>query len=125
VRALNDANVETAAPIDVIVWTNEEGVRFSPPLAGSSVFAGAADVATIHAARTLDGTTVRQDLESSVTLVASRPDPACSIASSRRTSSRVRSSRQTPHDRHRHEDPGHPLVARRRHRMDGHAARHR
>ena len=40
VRALNDAHVETGAPIDVIVWTNEEGVRFSPPLAGSSAFAG-------------------------------------------------------------------------------------
>jgi N-carbamoyl-L-amino-acid hydrolase len=33
VRALNDARVETQAPIDVIVWTNEEGVRFNPPLA--------------------------------------------------------------------------------------------
>lgn len=64
VRALNDARIETAAPIDVIVWTNEEGVRFSPPLAGSSAFAGVADVATVHAAQTLDGTTVRQDLES-------------------------------------------------------------
>ncbi|TDJ35896.1 MAG: M20/M25/M40 family metallo-hydrolase, partial [Gammaproteobacteria bacterium] len=27
VRALNDGGVETAAPLDVIVWTNEEGVR--------------------------------------------------------------------------------------------------
>ena len=59
VRALNDAQVETEAPIDVIVWTNEEGVRFSPPLAGSSAFAGVAEVAKIHAAVTLDGTTVR------------------------------------------------------------------
>src|SRR5262245_20764629 len=33
VRALNDANIATEAPVDVIVWTNEEGVRFSPPLA--------------------------------------------------------------------------------------------
>jgi N-carbamoyl-L-amino-acid hydrolase len=65
VRALNDARVQTQAPIDVIVWTNEEGVRFSPPLAGSSAFARTADVSTIHAARTLDGTTVREDLENS------------------------------------------------------------
>jgi N-carbamoyl-L-amino-acid hydrolase len=64
VRALDDAGVETEAPIDVVVWTNEEGVRFSPPLAGSSAFAGAVDVATIHAAVTLAGTTVRQDLDS-------------------------------------------------------------
>jgi N-carbamoyl-L-amino-acid hydrolase len=62
VRALNDAGVRTQAPLDVIVWTNEEGVRFSPPLGGSSAFAGTADVATIQSARTLDGTTVLEDL---------------------------------------------------------------
>lgn len=73
VRALNDACIETDAPIDVVVWTNEEGVRFSPPLAGSSAFAGLAEVATIHAARTLDGTTVRQDLESTGYLGQERP----------------------------------------------------
>jgi N-carbamoyl-L-amino-acid hydrolase len=73
VRALNDARVETAAPIDVVVWTNEEGVRFGPPLGGSSVFAGTVDVASFHAARTLDGTTVRQDLEATGYLGRERP----------------------------------------------------
>lgn len=73
VRALNDAGVETEAPIDVVVWTNEEGVRFSPPLAGSSAFAGVADVATIHAAVTLAGTTVREDLESTGYFGKERP----------------------------------------------------
>ncbi len=73
VRALNDAGVETSAPIDVIVWTNEEGVRFSPPLAGSSVFAGLLDVARIHESVTLDGTTVRQDLEAIGYLGEERP----------------------------------------------------
>jgi len=63
VRALNDAGIETDAPIDVVVWTNEEGVRFGPPLAGSSAYAGTVDVGKIHSAITLDGTTVRQDLE--------------------------------------------------------------
>ncbi len=63
VRALNDGGVETTAPLDVIVWTNEEGVRFSPPLAGSSVAAGKFSVPFIHAAVTLDGTTVQEDLE--------------------------------------------------------------
>lgn len=64
VRSLNDAGVETTAPIDVIVWTNEEGVRFSPPLAGSSVFAGICDIETLHDSETTDGTTVLQDLQS-------------------------------------------------------------
>ncbi len=63
VRTLNDAGVQTEAPIDVVVWTNEEGVRFGPPLSGSSAFAGAASVEAIHGSVTLDGTTVRQDLE--------------------------------------------------------------
>src|SRR5688572_7444481 len=62
VRSLNDGRVATAAPIEVICWTNEEGVRFSPPLTGSQVFAGLIDVAKVHAATTLDGTTVGEDL---------------------------------------------------------------
>ena len=73
VRALNDAGVQTDAPIDVVVWTNEEGVRFGPPLAGSSAFAGAIDVAKVHAAQTLEGTTVRQDLETHGFLGSERP----------------------------------------------------
>lgn len=73
VRALNAAGVETDAPIDVVVWTNEEGVRFGPPLGGSSAFAGAVDVATIHAALTLEGTTVHEDLKALGFLGTERP----------------------------------------------------
>ncbi|MEX2050539.1 MAG: M20 family metallo-hydrolase, partial [Steroidobacteraceae bacterium] len=73
VRALNDARVQTEGPIEVVVWTNEEGVRFSPPLAGSSAFAGVTEVETIHAATTLDGTTVRKDLETTGYLGQERP----------------------------------------------------
>jgi N-carbamoyl-L-amino-acid hydrolase len=62
IRALNDAKVETQAPIDVICWTNEEGVRFAPPLAGSLAFAGLVDVDTVHQSRTTDGSTVAEDL---------------------------------------------------------------
>ncbi len=65
VRALNDAGIETLAPIDIIVWTNEEGARFSPPLAGSSAYAGICSVESIHNAITADGTTVRDDLSNS------------------------------------------------------------
>jgi len=65
VRALNDANLRTMAPIDVVVWTNEEGVRFSPPLAGSGAYAGMVAVDTIQGAETTDGTRVRDDLHSS------------------------------------------------------------
>jgi N-carbamoyl-L-amino-acid hydrolase len=41
VRALNDARVETQRPIDIVVWTNEEGSRFAPAMIASGVFAGA------------------------------------------------------------------------------------
>jgi N-carbamoyl-L-amino-acid hydrolase len=68
VRALNDAQIISQAPIDVIVWTNEEGVRFSPPLAGSSAFAGKFSVAQIHESVTTDGTTVFEDLRSTAYL---------------------------------------------------------
>ena len=35
-RSLNDAGVETVAPIEVAVWTNEEGSRFVPVMMGSA-----------------------------------------------------------------------------------------
>lgn len=35
IRTLNDANVSTAHPIELINWTNEEGARFRPAMLGS------------------------------------------------------------------------------------------
>jgi len=40
VRRLNELNIETEAPIDIAIWTNEEGSRFVPVMMGSGVFAG-------------------------------------------------------------------------------------
>jgi N-carbamoyl-L-amino-acid hydrolase len=39
-RALHEAGVETAAPIVLVNWTNEEGARFSPPMMGSGAAMG-------------------------------------------------------------------------------------
>jgi beta-ureidopropionase / N-carbamoyl-L-amino-acid hydrolase len=39
IRTLNDRDIQTHRSIEVIVWTNEEGARFSPPLMGSLAFA--------------------------------------------------------------------------------------
>lgn len=39
-RSLNDAGIETEAPIEVINWTNEEGSRFAPSILASGVFSG-------------------------------------------------------------------------------------
>src|SRR5512147_3168517 len=40
-RTLNDRGLRTHAPLEVCVWTNEEGSRFVPVMMGSGVFAGA------------------------------------------------------------------------------------
>ena len=62
IRVLNDHKLKTKHPIDVIVWTNEEGVRFSPPMGGSSVFAGSLPLESFHDASTSDGSSVIKDL---------------------------------------------------------------
>jgi N-carbamoyl-L-amino-acid hydrolase len=38
IAALNDAGIETLRPLEVVVWTNEEGSRFGPGAMGSSAF---------------------------------------------------------------------------------------
>jgi N-carbamoyl-L-amino-acid hydrolase len=39
-RALEEAGIETEAPIALVNWTNEEGARFSPPMMGSGAAMG-------------------------------------------------------------------------------------
>ncbi|MDB5894096.1 MAG: Zn-dependent hydrolase, partial [Rhodoferax sp.] len=41
VRTLNQHGIETDAPLEVVIWTNEEGSRFVPVMMGSGVFVGA------------------------------------------------------------------------------------
>jgi N-carbamoyl-L-amino-acid hydrolase len=62
VRTLNDHGIETAAPIEVAIWTNEEGTRFQPVMMGSGVFAGVFELDDIRARRDLDGRTVGDEL---------------------------------------------------------------
>ena len=40
VETLNDHNILSDRPIEVVSWTNEEGARFAPAMAGSGVYAG-------------------------------------------------------------------------------------
>lgn len=49
IRTLNDHGLATRRPVEVVSWTNEEGVRFQPPMMGSGAFAGTHDVAWVHA----------------------------------------------------------------------------
>lgn len=63
VRTLNDHGVQTAAPIEVAFWTNEEGSRFVPVMMGSGVFCGAFSLEHAYAARDTEGKTVREELQ--------------------------------------------------------------
>ena len=47
VRGLNDKQIQTLRPIQVVSWTNEKGSRFAPAMMGSGVFA---DALTLSAA---------------------------------------------------------------------------
>ncbi|MBS0508394.1 MAG: M20/M25/M40 family metallo-hydrolase, partial [Proteobacteria bacterium] len=63
-RTLNAAGVRTRAPIEVAVWTNEEGSRFVPVMMGSGVFAGAFTLEHALAQRDAQGVSVGQALAS-------------------------------------------------------------
>lgn len=40
IRTLNENGVETEAPVELCIWTNEEGSRFTPTMMGSAVYTG-------------------------------------------------------------------------------------
>ncbi len=48
-RTLNDHGISTRAPLEVVVWTNEEGTRFTPVMMGSGAFAGVFAPDFVHA----------------------------------------------------------------------------
>jgi N-carbamoyl-L-amino-acid hydrolase len=58
VRTLNDNHIQTQAPVEVAVWTNEEGSRFTPVMMGSGVFIGAFPLESTLEQKDLDGITV-------------------------------------------------------------------
>jgi N-carbamoyl-L-amino-acid hydrolase len=55
IRTLNDRGIETEAPIEVAVWTNEEGSRFSPAMMGSGAYAGVFALDDVLAKQDVDG----------------------------------------------------------------------
>ena len=62
VRTLNDRGLRTAAPMEVAVWTNEEGTRFTPVMMGSGVFAGVFPLAEVLRRTDLEGRSVGDEL---------------------------------------------------------------
>ena len=61
-EAASDAGVVTRRPMELAVWTNEEGARFQPATMGSAVYAGALQLEAVLATRDSDGVTVEQAL---------------------------------------------------------------
>lgn len=62
VRTLNDAGVETEAPVEIAMWTNEEGSRYAPAMMGSGVFAGIFSTEEVHAKTDTDGKSFGDEL---------------------------------------------------------------
>lgn len=62
VRTLNDHGVATDAPIEVAVWTNEEGTRYTPVMMGSGVFAGVFTLDYVLGRTDVDGKAVGDEL---------------------------------------------------------------
>ena len=64
-RALDDAGVQTSAPLELVNWMNEEGSRFRPAMMGSRVAAGTFALASALAITDDNGVSVAQALADS------------------------------------------------------------
>lgn len=62
IECLNDHQISTQHPIELVVWTNEEGARFSPAMIGSGVWCGEFSEAYGHARTDKQGVTIGQEL---------------------------------------------------------------
>jgi N-carbamoyl-L-amino-acid hydrolase len=63
VRTLNDAGIETDAPICIVNWTNEEGSRFAPATMASAAYAGEYTTENILARTDIAGVSVGEALD--------------------------------------------------------------
>ena len=62
-RTLNDAGIVTDAPLEVVVWTNEEGTRFAPSMMGSMAFTGRLDLQQVYQAADTTGLSFGAELD--------------------------------------------------------------
>jgi N-carbamoyl-L-amino-acid hydrolase len=63
VRTLNDAGIETDAPLCICNWTNEEGSRFAPAMMASAAYVGDFTTEDILSRKDSEGITVAQALD--------------------------------------------------------------
>ena len=63
-RTLNDGEIRTRRPLEVAIFSNEEGSRYHPDMLGSLVYAGGLDLETAWALRSPDGArTLKEELD--------------------------------------------------------------
>jgi N-carbamoyl-L-amino-acid hydrolase len=62
IRTLNDHGIQTDRPIEVVIWTNEEGSRFAPAMVASGVFAGVFPLEYGLSRTDIDGKTMGEEL---------------------------------------------------------------
>lgn len=63
VRTIHDANIETEAAVEIVVWTNEEGSRFAPAMIASGVYAGLFEKDYAWARADSEGKTIGEELD--------------------------------------------------------------
>jgi beta-ureidopropionase / N-carbamoyl-L-amino-acid hydrolase len=63
VRTLNDLDLKTRRPVELVSWTNEEGARFAPPMIASGAFAGVFDTAWVLQRTDDEGRVLGAELE--------------------------------------------------------------
>jgi len=63
VRTLVDAKVQLVRPLEIAVWTNEEGCRFSPAMLGSGVVSGTYSLEDAYGATDKDGKRLGDELD--------------------------------------------------------------
>ena len=62
-RSLNDLDIKTRHPIEIVSWTNEEGSRFAPAMTASGVFAGVLKLEDALDIRDVDGKAIGAELD--------------------------------------------------------------
>ncbi|WP_255303252.1 Zn-dependent hydrolase [Cobetia sp. 5-11-6-3] len=62
-RSLNQHDIKTRCPVEVVVWTNEEGCRFAPCMMGSGVHTGQLSLHEMLAQKDTDGVTAGEALD--------------------------------------------------------------
>jgi len=63
IETLNDNNITTNHPIEIVSWTNEEGARFPPGIIGSGIFSGTYNLEFGLACKDQNGLTIGDELK--------------------------------------------------------------